>query len=143
MTADALVFCTVDAPPEDSVRCVDLGLELHNNAAAPLSDVAQLAAFATEPSGQVIGGAIGRTWGRCCELLQLWVASQHRAAGVGSRLLQDFESHARRRGCNVFYLTTLSFQAPEFYLKHQYIVLAQITGYPNDITKYLMQKTEA
>jgi N-acetylglutamate synthase-like GNAT family acetyltransferase len=61
---------------------------------------------------------------------------------VGSRLLQEFEAHARARGCNTFYLTTLSYQAPEFYLGHEYVVLAQITGYPNGIAKYLMHKTE-
>jgi GNAT superfamily N-acetyltransferase len=143
MTPAALVFRTTDTPPEDCLLAVDAGLEQHNQAAAPLSAVVPLASFATEPSGQLVGGAVGRTWGRCCELLQLWVAPQLRGAGVGSRLLREFEAHARTRGCNVFYLTTLSFQAPEFYRKHRYVVLAQICGYPNGITKYLMQRTEA
>ena len=143
MSAAALVFRTTDTPPEDRLATVDAGLEQHNYAAAPLSDVKRLASFAADPSGKVVGGAVGRTWGRCCELLQLWVAPEHRADGVGSRLLREFEAHARIRGCNVFYLTTLSFQAPEFYRKHQYVVLAQITGYPNGIVKYLMHKIEA
>lgn len=143
MSHPVLVFSTSDVPPEDSLRVVDAGLEEHNHAVAPLADVAPMAAFAADPSGKVIGGAIGRTWGRCCELLQLWVMSEHRASGVGSRLLREFEAHARGRGCNVFYLTTLSFQAPDFYRKHGYEVLARISGYPNDIVKYLMHKTEA
>ena len=109
----------------------------------PLGDVSPVAAFAAEPSGKVIGGAVGRTWGRCCELLQLWVTPEHRASGVGSRLLRDFEDRARGRGCNVFYLTTLSFQAPDFYRKHGYEELARIDGYPNGIVKYLMGKTDA
>lgn len=62
---------------------------------------------------------------------------------MGSRLLQEFEAHAARRGCNVYYLTTLSFQAPDFYRKHGYASLAEISGYPNGITKHLMQKTVA
>ena len=143
MSHPVLVFSTSDAPPEDSLRVVDAGLEEHNYAVAPLADVSPVAAFAADPSGKVVGGAIGRTWGRCCELLQLWVTSEHRASGVGSRLLREFEAHARGRGCNVFYLTTLSFQAPDFYRKHGYVVLARISGYPNDIVKYLMHKTEA
>ena len=138
-----LVFGTSDAPPAESVRVVDAGLDEYNYAVAPLADVSPMAAFAADPSGQVIGGAIGRTWGRCCELLQLWVASEYRASGVGSRLLREFETRARGRGCNVFYLTTLSFQAPDFYRKRGYEVLARIDGYPNDIVKYLMHKTEA
>lgn len=143
MPRPPLVFSTADAPSDDSLRVVDAGLEEHNFAAAPLADVTSLAAFAAEPSGKVVGGAVGRTWGRCCELLQLWVATEYRLDGVGSRLLHEFEERARGRGCDVFYLTTLSFQAPEFYRKHGYEVLAQISGYPNGIIKYLMQKTEA
>lgn len=143
MSHPDLVFSTSDAPPAESVRAVDAGLHQYNYAVAPLADVSPVAAFAADPSGQVIGGAIGRTWGRCCELLQLWVASEHRASGVGSRLLREFETHAKGRGCNVFYLTTLSFQAPDFYRKHGYQVLAEINGYPDDIVKYLMHKTEA
>ena len=144
MAGDSFNIHTTDTPSEESLLAVDTGLEHHNYAVAPsLSEVKQLATFAAEPAGQVVGGAVGRTWGQCCELLQLWVAPQHRSAGLGSRLLSEFEAHARTRGCNVFYLTTLSYQAPEFYRKHRYLELAQISGYPNGITKYLMHKTEA
>lgn len=142
MPHSALVFSVSDAPSEDSLRVVDAGLEEYNVAVAPLTDVLPVAAFAAEPSGDIVGGAVGRTWGRCCELLQLWVASGYRAEGVGSQLLCEFEGRARERGCNVFYLTTLSYQAPEFYRRHGYGVLARISGYPNGIVKYLMHKTE-
>jgi ribosomal protein S18 acetylase RimI-like enzyme len=137
-----LAFSTTDTPPEDKLLAVDTGLEQHNHAVAPLNDVSPLAAFATDETGAVLGGAVGRTWGQCCELLQLWVAPEMRTQGVGSRLLQDFEAHARTRGCSIFYLTTLSYQAPEFYRRHGYGVLAQIAGYPNGIVKFLMHKAE-
>ena len=142
MPHSALIFSVSDAPSESGLRVVDAGLEAHNGAVAPLAEVSPVAAFAAEPSGNVVGGAVGRTWGRCCELLQLWVASEYRAQGVGSRLLREFESRARERGCNVFYLTTLSYQAPEFYSRRGYGVLAQISGYPNGIVKYLMHRAE-
>ena len=143
MTPPPLAFATTDTPPEDRLLAVDAGLERHNHAAAPLADVRPLAAFATDDSGTVVGGAVGRTWGNCCELLQLWVAPEHRSRGVGSRLLLDFEARARARGCSVFYLTTLSFQAPEFYRRHGYDVLARIAGYPEGIVKFLMHRTDA
>lgn len=138
-----LNFSTSDSPPQDQLMAVDTGLEQHNHAVAPLADVRELAAFATDDAGTVVGGAVGRTWGECCELLQLWVAAEHRHHGVGSRLLHEFEAHARRRGCRTFYLTTLSYQAPEFYRRHGYGVLAQIAGYPEGIVKFLMLRTEA
>jgi ribosomal protein S18 acetylase RimI-like enzyme len=143
MPPTALVFSTTDTPPEDKLLAVDTGLEQHNYAVAPLTEVRQLAAFATDEAGKVVGGAVGRTWGQCCELLQLWVAPELRSSGVGSRLLREFETHARTRGCIIFYLTTLSYQAPEFYRKHGYAVLAQIAGYPNGIVKFLMHRAEA
>ena len=139
----ALDFSTTDTPPDDRLLTVDAGLEQHNYAVAPLAEVRQLAAFATDESGTVVGGAVGRTWGLCCELLQLWVVPDLRSGGVGSSLLRDFEAHARTRGCTTFYLTTLSYQAPEFYRRHGYAVLAQIAGYPDGIVKYLMQRSEA
>jgi GNAT superfamily N-acetyltransferase len=143
MRDDALTFTSFDAPPDAGVLAVDQGLEEYNLSVAPLlSEVARLAAFATDASGHVVGGAVGRTWGKCCELLQLWVEPNRRSAGVGSRLLQQFEEHARRRGCSVFYLTTLSFQAPDFYRKHGYVSAAEISGYPDGIAKFLMHKVE-
>lgn len=135
-----LRFEVFDQPPKPAADAVDAGLDVHNHAAAPLTDVQPLAAFARRPDGEVIGGAVGRTWGACCELLQLWVHADLRGTGVASRLLTDFEQRAASRGCSIYYLTTLSFQAPGFYRKRGYEVLAQISGYPQGIVKYLMQK---
>ena len=143
MPREALEVFSTDTPPEASLAVVDDGLESHNHAVAPLADVKPLASFARASAGELIGGAVGRTWGRCCELLQLWVRPEQRGAGVGSRLLDAFEAHARTRGCSVFYLTTLSYQAPDFYRKHRYDVLARIDGYPDGIVKFLMHKREA
>jgi ribosomal protein S18 acetylase RimI-like enzyme len=135
-----LVYETLDQPSEEVLRRVDDGLEAHNQAAAPLGDVRPLAATAALGSGEIVGGAVGRTWGGCCELLQLWVHPDHRGAGTASRLLDDFERRAAGRGCHTFYLTTLSFQAPAFYRRHGYAVLAEIAGYPDGIVKFLMHK---
>jgi ribosomal protein S18 acetylase RimI-like enzyme len=140
MSTEALTFADFDDPPEAGLLAVDSGLDRHNNAAAPLSDVRPLAALASNAAGQVVGGAVGSTWGRCCELLQLWVDPAYRSRGVASRLMRQFEQRAARRGCDVYYLTTLSFQAPGFYLKRGYAPIAEISGYPEGITKYLMYR---
>jgi ribosomal protein S18 acetylase RimI-like enzyme len=140
-TMDAIAFSTFDIPPDSMAMAVDRGLDLYNESVAPLSDVQPLAAFAAGPSGQVVGGAVGRSWGGCCELLQLWVDTEFRGSGIGSELLRKFEEHGKSRGCTVFYLTTLSYQAPDFYRRHGYRQLTEISGYPKGIRKYLMQKT--
>lgn len=140
MNAGAIDFADLDDPPQTVLDAVDEGIERHNRAAAPLHDVRPLACIARDADGRVIGGAVGRTWGSCCELLQLWVDPGWRRQGIASRLLERFERHAAGRGCRIYYLTTLSFQAPAFYLKRGYAALAEISGYPGGISKYLMHK---
>ena len=129
-----------DAAPELVLRAIDEGLEEYNHSVAPLKDVRPLAVVLFADDQSIIGGAVGRTWGRCCELLQLWVSPGHRRGGHGSTLLTEFELRGRVRGCDVFYLTTLSYQAPDFYIQRGYGILAKIEGYPNGIAKYLLQR---
>jgi len=119
---------------------VDAGLEAANAAAAPLSDVQPLACFAHAASGNVIAGAVGRTWGACGELQQLWVEPEVRRNGIASRLVRMFEERATARGCRVFYLETFSFQAPAFYRKLGYHSALELRGFPSGIVKYVMIK---
>jgi ribosomal protein S18 acetylase RimI-like enzyme len=132
-----------DSAPEDAARVVDTGLGEANKLAAPLEDVRPVSAFARDGTGAVIGGAVGRTWGECCELQQLWVAPEHRQQGVGSELVRRFEARARERGCRTFYLFTFSFQAPSFYRALGYRVAHEIRCYPAGIVQYLMMRTVA
>ncbi len=133
-------FDVYDAPPEALVAAVDDGLEASNRSRAPLADVRSIACAAYDASGAIVGGALGRTWGECAELLQLWVAQAHRRRGVGATLIKRYEAHAVARGCRTFYLTTFSFQAPSLYRSLGYEVALEITGYPDGISKYVMTR---
>ena len=133
-----LSFTEHDDVPFDDGRLVDAGLGAANEAAAPLHEVRPLSCFARLPSGGVVGGAVGRLWGRCCELQQLWVAPEHRGLGIGARLVGAFERRARSRGCRSFYLETFSFQAPSLYRRLGYEVRLELHGFPQGIVKYTM-----
>ncbi|MBW8779504.1 MAG: GNAT family N-acetyltransferase [Burkholderiales bacterium] len=125
-----------DGLPE--VSLVEAGLDATNAAVAALCNVRPLVVFARVQAEAVVGGALGRTWGECCELRQLWVADSHRRCGLGTRLVREFERTARRRGCRLLYLETFSFQAKPFYAKIGYQVAAEIKGFEDGIIKYLM-----
>ena len=127
-----------DDVPALEGRLVDNGLGDANEAAAPLHQVRGLSAFARAPSGAVVGGAVGRTWGECCELQQLWVDPAQRRRGVGARLVREFERRAETRGCRTFYLETFSFQAPSLYRSLGYEVAHELRGFAPGIVKYLM-----
>jgi ribosomal protein S18 acetylase RimI-like enzyme len=126
-------------PPEAGV--VDHGLDVANHqAAASLSEVQPLSVFARDDAGAVLGGALGRRWAQCCELQQLWVDPDHRRRGIGTKLVREFEEHARECGCKSFFLETFSFQAPSLYLALGYKVAYTHGGYPKDVLKYFMTK---
>jgi ribosomal protein S18 acetylase RimI-like enzyme len=84
---------------------------------------------------------VGRRWGTCCELQQLWVQPALRRNGLGAALVRAFEAHARGHGCSRFYLETFSFQAPSLYRALGYEVAHELALYPHGIVKFLMVKT--
>lgn len=139
-TSNRPTITTHDQPPADAARVVDQGIGDHNDSAAPLQEVQPLASLATDAQGQVIGGAIGRTWGQCCELMQLWVQPEHRQQGLATELMQAFEARAALRGCRVYYLETWSFQALGFYEGLGYEVRLAIEGFGPSLVKYSLVK---
>ena len=119
-------------------RIVDAGLGESNDAAAPLHEVRPLACFLRDATGAVHAGAVGRRWGLCAELQQLWVRPELRRQGHGARLVRAFEAQAARHGCRTVYLETFSFQAPRLYASLGYETHHTIEGFGPGIAKHLM-----
>jgi GNAT superfamily N-acetyltransferase len=140
MATSDLSVSTHDSHPSEECALVDSGLGEFNAQAAPLHEVQPISCFVHTSSGQTVGGAVGRWWGSCCELQQLWVEPAHRRKGIGGQLIQAFETHARAHGCVSFFLETFSFQAPGLYLSLGYQVAYENTAYPHGIVKYHMVK---
>lgn len=140
---DAIAITTHDDVPPGDAAAVDAGLGEYNDAAAPLHEVRRLACFARLGSRPVIGGAVGRTWGECAEIQQLWVDPAHRGQGIGARLVRAFESAAAARGCRAFYLETFDFQAPRFYEKLGYRIAFTLDVYPRGVVRHTMVRNDA
>jgi GNAT superfamily N-acetyltransferase len=129
-----------DDHPGDATGIVDRGLGSSNDAAAPLHEVRLLSCFARDAAGTVIGGAVGRRWGGCCELQQLWVAPERRRQGLGAELVRAFEARARSHGCTTSYLETFDFQAPHLYESLGYRKTHAHAVYPHGIVRFTMVK---
>lgn len=135
-------FSIRPATPADAalLEQVDAGLGRFNDQAAPLHEVEPLACIAEDASGKLLGGLLGRTWGACAEVQQLWVNEAARGQGVARSLMQQFEAAAIRRGVKTFYLETWSFQARGFYEKCGYAVALEISGMGPGLAKYTLLK---
>lgn len=140
--ADPVAISAHDDVPAGDAATVDAGLTAFNHAAAPLHEVRPLACFARDARGEVVGGALGRTWGDCAEIQELWVDETCRGARIGSRLVRSFEAAAAARGCRTFYLETLDFQAPRFYEKLGYRIVFTLDVLPHGVKRHTMLRRD-
>jgi GNAT superfamily N-acetyltransferase len=114
--------------PED-VRFIEDRLYDYNVEQTGLADGRWLTIFVRDDNGDIAAGLHGWTWGGGCRVQTLWVRSDLRRHGYGTRLLAAAEAEARVRGCDRLLLDTFSFQAPLFYQKHGY----EIVGVDDDV----------
>ena len=70
----------------------------------------------------------------------LWVDTDHRGQGLGSRLLETGEQVGKARGRHGAHLTTYTFQAPEFYERCDYEQFAELDHYPGDQSLVFLRK---
>lgn len=133
-----LVVTTEPAPRE--VQYLEDRIYEFNSSATGISDGEWLAIFVKDERDRIAAGICGNTWGGCLEIRQFWVEEGRRRQGLGTRLLSAAETEARRRGCRQILLMTFSFQAPAFYAKHGFEVVAAVDGHPSGHRNLLMRK---
>lgn len=93
-----------------------------------------------EGRGPLLGGLILESYWRESYIELLWLSDRARAQGHGSRLIEEAERRARRRGSRLIHVNTYSFQAPGFYRKQGYRLFGSISGSPRGATKYFYVK---
>lgn len=127
-------------PATGEVQFLEERLYEFNSAATGITDGEWLAIFARDDDGRVVAGIHGNTWGGCAEIRQFWVEAPRRRQGLGTKLLAAAEQEARRRGCAQMLLMTFSFQAPDFYAKRGFEVVAKVDDHPRGHTNILLRK---
>jgi len=90
--------------------------------------------------GEVLGGCLGEIWGGWLAVNILWVTEPLRGRGYGRQLLEAAERFAVERGCTRAWLTTFSFQAPDYYPKLGYEPFAVLEDHPLGHRHHFFQK---
>ena len=127
-------------PAHADVRILLEGLYAYNVEQTGRDDGQWLAVFMRDEKGQILAGLQGWTWGGWLKVSFLWVGPQERRQGLGRKLLLMAEAEAEKRGCSKATLNTFSFQAPDFYRKFGYRIVATVEGLPEGHRQHTLVK---
>jgi GNAT superfamily N-acetyltransferase len=124
---------------------VNRGIQSHAHAAIGLPEQMWLPAnvFVQTDDGEILGGALGNTWGLWLYVNEVWVDTAIRGKGYATRLMSAIETYALERRCRYSYLDTFSFQARPLYEKLDYKVFGTLEDHPKGHTHYFLKKTLA
>ncbi len=129
-----------DDPTRDERAFLDERIYEYNVAATNIHDGRMMYFAVRDVQGDTIAGLSGWTWGGCAAVEFLWVREDWRGKGFGTQLLAAAEAEALARGCTQIVLDTHSFQAPEFYKKHGYVVYGMMDDYPRGFAHIHLKK---
>jgi GNAT superfamily N-acetyltransferase len=141
MSEERPEFVLTDAPNAENESVIRDGLSAYNFEKAGYRDQRPLAILVSDPkSGDVVGGLLGGTSFGLLRIDRFFLPESLRKQGLGTRIINAAEEEGRRRGCTRALLTTLSFQAPGFYKRQGWEVLAELEGEPPAASRFLMTK---
>jgi GNAT superfamily N-acetyltransferase len=129
-----------DEPSPADVAALHERLYRYNAAVTGCDDGRWLTILLRDEGGEIHAGLHGWTWGRTGFVDTLWIREDLRGRGLGARLLATAEAEATRRGCREMHLNTHSYQAPGFYRRLGYEVIAELPGWPRESTRIFLRK---
>ena len=130
-----------DAADDESIQVIGKGLNHFNDQHVGYGDRQPLAVLVRDPqSGDVVGGASGRTSLGLLFLDLFHLPETLRGMGIGTEVLRRFEEEGRRRGCRSAVVYTISFQAPQFYERNGWVRFGEVPCDPPGTSRIFLSK---
>ncbi|ERI91056.1 acetyltransferase, GNAT family [Clostridiales bacterium oral taxon 876 str. F0540] len=129
------------SPAEDDKLEIRRKLQEYNSHYFEIKDEPSFVISKKDEYDEVMGGIVCTIVGQWLEIDFLWVRDDQRGKGLGEGLLLEAEKVGIENKCSKAFLTTMSFQAQPFYLKHGYKTVYIQKGYPITNEEYFMEKT--
>ena len=116
----------------ESQKAQEIGdlIRSYNRSKRETSESEPLNLYVEDEHGQLLAGLVAETFGNWLEIEYLFVKEDLRGQGIGSQLLQQAESEAKKRNCRFAFVNTYQFQAPAFYHKQGYKEVFSLKDYP-------------
>ena len=126
----------------ESQKAQEIGnlIRSYNRSKREAAESEPLNLYVEDDSSQLMAGLVAETFGNWLEIEYLFVKEDLRGQGIGSQLLQQAESEAKKRNCRFAFVNTYQFQAPAFYQKHGYQEVFTLKDYPCTGQRHYYQK---
>ena len=126
----------------ESQKAQEIGdlIRSYNRSKREAAESEPLNLYVEDDSGELLAGLVAETFGNWLEIEYLFVKEDLRGQGIGSQLLQQAESEAKKRNCRFAFVNTYQFQAPAFYQKHGYKEVFTMKNYPYTGQRHYYQK---
>lgn len=126
----------------ESQKAQEIGdlIRSYNRSKRETAESEPLNLYVEDEHGQLLAGLVAETFGNWLEIEYLFVKEGLRGQGIGSQLLQQAESEAKKRNCRFAFVNTYQFQAPVFYQKHGYKEVFTMKDYPYTGQRHYYQK---
>ena len=129
--ANSPILTVTDSPSAQAEEVIAESLGRFNAENAGYRDARPLAVLVSDPDSKaVVGGLLGRTTLGLLFIDLFFLPASMRKHGLGSRIMQQAEDEARRRGCRKAVVITINFQAPAFYQRHGYRTFGEVDCLP-------------
>ena len=126
----------------ESQKAQEIGdlIRSYNRSKRETAESEPLNLYVEDEHGQLLAGLVPETFGNWLEIEYLFVKDDLRGQGIGSQLLQQAESEAKKRNCRFAVVNTYQFQAPAFYQKYGYKEVFTMKDYPYTGQRHYYQK---
>ena len=126
----------------ESQKAQEIGnlIRSYNRSKREAAESEPLNLYIEDEHGQLQAGLVAETFGNWLEIEYLFVKEELRGQGIGSQLLQQAESEAKKRNCRFAFVNTYQFQAPAFYQKYGYKEVFTMKDYPYTGQRHYYQK---
>jgi GNAT superfamily N-acetyltransferase len=133
-------FIEVAADAQQMVQILEDKIYEHNSSSINKFDGALFSRIVRNDKEEIIAGIAGWTWAGACEITLLWVHEESRLKGIAKLLLQAAEEEARIKKCSIILVKSYSFQAPQFYERHGFLIAHTIDNFPQGFRYYTLTK---
>lgn len=126
----------------ESQKAQEIGdlIRFYNRSKREKAESEPLNLYVEDDKGELMAGLVAETFGNWLEIEYLFVKEEFRGQGIGSQLLQQAESEAKKKNCRYAFVNTYQFQAPTFYQKQGYKEVFTLKDYPYTGRRHYYQK---